>query len=132
VICLATTSSTPVFDHADLQPGTHINGVGSFKPEMQELPSASVAAATVVVDQFEAALEEAGDLIVPLREGVIGREHFRYELGELPGRESPVRQSADEITFFKSVGNAVQDMVVARQAVQRAMEQGIGQQIELE
>jgi len=132
VICLATTSSTPVFDHADLQPGTHINGVGSFKPEMQELPSASVAAATVVVDQFEAALEEAGDLIVPLREGVIGRDHIRHELGHLVERDTPLRQSAEEITFFKSVGNAVQDMAVARRAVQRAQELGIGQQIDLD
>jgi ornithine cyclodeaminase len=132
VICLATTSSTPVFDHADLQPGTHINGVGSFKPEMQEIPSASVAAATVVVDQFEAALEEAGDLIVPLREGAIARDHIGHELGQLVGRDSPLRTSASEITFFKSVGNAVQDMVVAHRAVERARELGLGQQIDLD
>jgi ornithine cyclodeaminase len=132
VVCLATTSSTPVFDHADLRPGTHINGVGSFKPEMQELPSASVAAATVVVDQFEAALEEAGDLIVPLREGVIAREHVAYELGELVERETPLRRFDDEITFFKSVGNAVQDMVVASLAVERAQAMGLGQQIALD
>ncbi len=132
MICLATTSNTPVFDHADLQPGTHINGVGSFNPEMQDIPSASVAAATVVVDQFEAALEEAGDLIVPLHEGVIARDHIGHELGQLVERDSPVRTSAEEITFFKSVGNAVQDMVVARRAVERAREQGLGQQFDLD
>jgi ornithine cyclodeaminase len=132
IVCLATTSSKPVFDHSDLQAGTHINGVGSFKPEMQELPSASVAAATVVVDQFEAALEEAGDLIVPLREGMIERSHIAHELGELVEREAPLRASDDEITYFKSVGNAVQDMVVAQRAVERAEQLGLGQQIELD
>lgn len=132
VICLATTSSSPVFDHADLRPGTHINGVGSFKPGMQELPSASVAAATVVVDSLEAALEEAGDLIVPMREGLLTRNHFAHELGDLVEREQPLRQSSEEITFFKSVGNAVQDLVVASLAVERAGALGLGQKIELD
>lgn len=132
VICLATTSSSPVFDHADLRPGTHINGVGSFRPDMQELPSASVAAATVVVDNREAALEEAGDLIFPLREGLVTRDHFAHELGELVDRETPLRQSDVEITFFKSVGNAVQDLVVASLAVERAGNLGFGQKIELD
>jgi ornithine cyclodeaminase len=132
VVCLATTSSKPVFDHADVRPGTHINGVGSFKPEMQELPSATVAAATVVVDQSEAALEEAGDLIVPLREGVIERSHIAHELGQIVERNEPLRTSNDEITFFKSVGNAVQDMVVAQRAVERAEELGFGQRVSLD
>jgi ornithine cyclodeaminase len=116
VVCLATTSSTPVFDHADLRPGTHINGVGSFKPEMQELPSATVA----------------GDLIVPIREGVIDRGHIAHELGQIVERETPIRTSNDEITFFKSVGNAVQDMVVAQRAVERAEELGLGRQVSLD
>ena len=132
VVCLSTTSSTPVFDHGDVRPGTHINGVGSFKPEMQEIPSATVAAAIVVVDQFEAALEEAGDLIVPIRDGVITREHVGHELGELVERGTPLRTSDADITFFKSVGNAVQDMVVASLAVERAGKLGLGQQIVLD
>lgn len=131
VICLATTSTTPVFDHADLRPGTHINGVGSFRPTMQELPSASVAAAIVVVDHFEAALEEAGDLIVPIEEGLITRDHVKHELGQLVDRSSPLRQLEGDITFFKSVGNAVQDLVVASLAVERAGTRGLGQQIDL-
>lgn len=131
VVCLATTSKTPVYDHAHLRPGTHVNGVGSFTPEMQEAPAETIATATVVVDQLEAALEEAGDLIVPLRAGTITRDRIRYELGEVAARNSPLRQRDDEITYFKSVGNAVQDMVVASLAVQRAEERGLGQQIDL-
>jgi ornithine cyclodeaminase len=119
VVCLATTSRTPVYDHADLKPGTHINGVGSFTHDMQEAPAETIAAATIVVDQFEAALAEAGDLIKPI------------ELGMLATRERSIRSSSEEITYFKSVGNAVQDMVVAALAVSRAGDRGVGQQIDL-
>jgi alanine dehydrogenase len=131
VVCTATTSKTPVFGDALIRPGTHVNAVGAFTPEMQELPAATVARATVVVDATEAALHEAGDLIIPLRDGLVPRSHFERELGMVASGAAPGRTSADEVTLFKSVGNAVQDVVVGRRAVDRAREQGIGTTIDL-
>ncbi len=98
---------------------------------MQELPAETVARATVVVDAVDAALSEAGDLIIPLRDGLVTREHFARELGMVASGSAPGRTSNDEITLFKSVGNAVQDVVVAKRAVERAREQGVGMEIEL-
>jgi ornithine cyclodeaminase len=131
VICTATTSRKPVFDDADVQPGTHINGVGSFTPVMQEIPAATVARAVVVVDQLEPALEEAGDLIIPLRDGVISREQVKREIGALSSGTVVGRTSDDQVTFFKSVGNAVQDMAVAKFAYDEAIRQGRGQVVNL-
>jgi len=131
VICTATTSRTPVFDDRDVQPGTHVNAVGAYTPEMQELPAALVARATTVVDAVDAALAEAGDLIIPLRDGVVEREHFSRELGMLVAGTATGRTRADEVTLFKSVGNAVQDVAVARAAVDRARAESAGTTIEL-
>ena len=131
IVCTATTSKTPVFDDARIRPGTHVNAVGAFTPEMQELPAATVARATVVVDAVEAALHEAGDLIIPLNDGLVGRDHFARELGMVASGSAPGRTSMDEVTLFKSVGNAVQDVVVGRRAVDRARELGVGTTIDL-
>ena len=131
IVCTATTSHTPVFRDEDVRPGTHISAVGAYTPEMQELPAATVARATVVVDAVDAALSEAGDLIIPLRDGLVTREHFSRELGMVASGSAPGRTSKEEITLFKSVGNAVQDVVVAKRAVDRAREQGVGTEIEL-
>ena len=131
IICTATTSHTPVFQDEDVRPGTHISAVGAYTPEMQELPAATVSRATVVVDAIDAALAEAGDLIIPLRDGLVSREHFARELGMVASGAAPGRTSADEVTLFKSVGNAVQDVVVARRAVDRARERGLGTEIDL-
>jgi ornithine cyclodeaminase len=132
IICTATTSRTPVFRDEDVRPGTHISAVGAYTPEMQELPSETVARATVVVDAVEGALAEAGDLIIPLRDGLVTREHFSRELGMVASGTAPGRTTDEEITLFKSVGNAVQDVVVAKRAVDRAREQGIGTEIDLD
>lgn len=131
IICTATTSRTPVFHDGDVRPGTHVSAVGAFTPEMQELPAETVARATVVVDAIDAALAEAGDLIIPLEDGRVTREHYARELGMLVNGTVTGRTSDDEITLFKSVGNAVQDVVVAKRAVDRARERGIGTDIEL-
>jgi alanine dehydrogenase len=132
VVCLATTSRTPVFEASWIRPGTHVSGVGSFTPEMQEAPADFVANARVVVDMKEHALEEAGDLIIPLRDGTISEGHIIGELGELVQGSVAGRTSDDELTFFKSVGNAVQDMAVASAVVNGAREKGLGQEIDLE
>lgn len=126
IVCTATTSRSPVFDSASVRPGTHINAIGAYTPEMQELPAGLVADATVVLDVIEHALAEAGDLIIPLREGHVSREHFGRELGQIVSGVAPGRASGDEVTLFKSVGNAVQDVVVGRRAYDRARAEGIG------
>jgi len=131
IVCCATTSRTPVFDDRDLRAGTHVNGVGAYTPEMQELPAETVVRATVVVDAVDAALAEGGDLMKPLAAGLVGREHFARELGMVAAGETPGRTTDDEITLFKSVGNAVQDVVVARRAVARARQLGMGATIDL-
>lgn len=132
VICTATTAKEPVFEDRLVKPGTHINGIGAYTPAMQELPPETVARALVVVDQVKAALAEAGDLIKPLEAGLIDREHVSRELGQLVAGSVDGRQSNDEITLFKSVGNAVQDVTVARRAVERAEAEGAGQTIVLD
>lgn len=131
VVCLATTSKTPVFEDAWIRPGTHVSGVGSFTPQMQEAPADFVARARVVVDMKEHALEEAGDLIIPMRDGVIAAEHIVGELGGVVSGRVAGRTSDDEVTFFKSVGNAVQDMAVANAAYCAARERGLGSEIDL-
>lgn len=131
VICTATSSHTPVFRDQDLRPGTHINGVGSFTPEMQEVPTATVQRSVIVVDEMEPALEEAGDLIIPLRSGDITRGDLSRELGQLVNGDVAGRTDAADVTFFKSVGNAVQDVVVARSAYDAAVTSNIGQRVTL-
>jgi ornithine cyclodeaminase/alanine dehydrogenase-like protein (mu-crystallin family) len=116
VVVAATNSSTPVVYLADLAPGTHINGVGSFKPDMQEIAADVVTAdnVKVVVDHRESAWEEAGDLIIPRNAGQFREDDVYAEIGEVAAGTVPGRESDDEITFFKSVGNAIQDAVMAR------------------
>ncbi len=113
IVCTATTSAAPVFDDADLKPGAHINAVGSYKPHVRELPPETVVRARVFVDHRASALEEAGDLIGPLRAGLIPETHILAEIGAVLAGLAPGRLYDDEITLFKSVGNAVQDLAVA-------------------
>jgi ornithine cyclodeaminase len=131
VICTATTSATPVFPADAVRPGTHINGVGSYTPHMAEVPAALVGRARVVVDQAAAARAEAGDLIQAVAAGLAPESIFDTELGQVAAGERPGRTGPEEITFFKSVGNAVQDMAVARYAVSEALRLGRGQTLEL-
>lgn len=121
VICTATTSASPVFDDRDVLPGAHINAVGAHTPQMQEIPAETVARALVVVDQREACMAEAGDLLIPLGQGVISQEQLTTELGEVVSGEKAGRTLNDQITLFKSVGVAVQD-VAAAAAILRAAE----------
>ncbi len=132
IVCTATTSRTPVFSDADIRPGTHVNAVGAFQPSMQELPAELVARASIVVDQVEAALEEAGDFIIPIEQGKLDRARIERELGQIVAGEVAGRVSDDEITLFKSVGNAVQDVTVARRAVEQARATGVGQQVSID
>ena len=131
IVCAATTSREPVFDDTDVRPGTHINGVGAYTPAMQEIPAQTVCRALIVVDQRAAALVEAGDLVIPIQQGLLSEGDVRVELGMLVHAEHPGRANDEQITFFKSVGNAVQDVVVARWALDLAAQRGVGQQVSL-
>ena len=131
VICAATTSSSPVFPGSAVSAGVHVNGVGSFKPTMQEIDAELLLRARVVVDARDAALEEAGDLVIPIREGLFGEDHIAADIGEILSGKTPGRSSPDEITYFKSVGNAVQDMAVGLLALRGAETRGLGREIEI-
>lgn len=125
VVVTATDSHSPVFPGEAVSAGAHVNGIGSFKPHMQEVDEAFVVGATVIVDSREAALSEAGDLLVPMRAGLIGADHVRAELGEVVEGVHPGRTRTDEVTFFKSVGNAAQDLAVGALALELAERLGV-------
>lgn len=132
VVCAATNSRTPVFDGRDLKPGAHVNGVGSYTHEMQEVDFATLRRASkIVVDQRQAALAEAGDLIIAIESGEIRTEDIYAELGEIAAGLKPRRQRDDEITYFKSVGNAVQDAAVAQAIYRNALTKNIGVEFDL-
>lgn len=131
IIYCATTSSTPVFDGADIQPGAHVIGVGSYTPQMQEVDALTLQRALVVVDARTAALAEAGDVLIPLAQGIISADHIHAELGEIIAGLKPGRARPEQITFFKSVGVAVQDAVAARLALTNAARLGVGQVVSL-
>jgi ornithine cyclodeaminase len=130
IICTATTSLKPVFEDTHVRPGTHISGVGSYTPEMQEVPAETLQRAKIFVDSRSASLEEAGDLIQPMRAGMFDGSHICGELGEVLLGRIPGRQSADEITYFKSVGVAVQDAMAAQVALNNARKMGIGREVD--
>ena len=131
IVCAATTAKDPVFADVDLKTGVHVNAVGSYQPEVVEIPAETVVRALVVVDSREAALAETGDLIQPIRKGLITADHVHAELGELVLGSRPGRTSADQVTLFESVGVAVQDAVAAKAALERAEQLGLGQRVEL-
>lgn len=130
IVYTATTSHTPTFSGTDLAPGTHVIGVGSYTPEMREVDAETVRQALIVVDSYEAIWEEAGELIAAVAQGVINYDSLHAELGEIITGKYPGRTSAEQITFFKSVGVAVQDAVAARIALQTANELGLGTVVE--
>lgn len=131
IICTATTATTPVFDGRLLQPGAHVNAIGSFLPTMQEVDCQTLQRARVFVDSRDAVLAEAGDFLIPLARGEITPEHIIAELGEVLAGRADGRRDAAEITFYKSVGVAVQDAVAAGIALRNAEAQDLGRLIAL-
>lgn len=113
VLCTCTTSHEPLFDGRLLRPGTHLNLVGAFQTHTREVDNETVRRARVVVDTYEGALAEAGDLLIPLRSGVIARNHTIADLHQLASGNKSVRTSPEDITLFKSVGCALEDLVAA-------------------
>lgn len=130
IICTATTSGKPVFEDSHVKPGTHISAVGSYTPDMQEVPAETLLRARVFVDSRSASLEEAGDLIQPMQAGLFEESHICGELGEVILGQIMGRQSQDEITYFKSVGIAVQDAMAAQVALTNARKMNIGTEVD--
>jgi ornithine cyclodeaminase len=113
LVCCATTATAPIVRGAWLRDGTHLDLVGGFTRAMREADDAAVARARIVVDTYAGALAEAGDLAVPLEAGVIARSQVVAELAEVLRGERPGRTRASEVTLFKSVGTALEDLAAA-------------------
>lgn len=131
IICTATSSSNPVFDHSELKKDVHINGIGSFRPDMCEIPHETIINSKLYVDQKEACLGEAGDIVQPLQKGLITENHIYAELGEILNGQKETRNKNDGVTIFKSVGNAVQDIAATGVILQNAEKLNIGTKINL-
>lgn len=130
IICTTTASSEPVLKSRWLSPGTHLNVVGASTPNAREVDSETMRMARLFVDRRESALNEAGDFLIPKREGVIGDDHILAEVGEVLIGKHPGRTSPDEVTLFKSLGLAVEDLASAQYIYEQAVKQGIGTAIE--
>jgi len=120
VICTCTTAHEPLFDGNWLRTGTHLNLVGAFQPETREMDDVTVKRARVVVDTYEGALQEAGDLLIPIKNGTIDRSHIAADLHEIASEKEAARTNAESITLFKSVGCALEDLVTAQLICQHA------------
>jgi len=119
IVSCATTATEPVVCGRLVRAGTHIDLVGGFTPQMREADDDLIARAEIYVDTYDGALREAGDLVQPLTSGLLGRERVRAELAQLVSGAHPGRRNADEITLFKSVGTALEDLCAARLVLER-------------
>ncbi|MFQ5790258.1 MAG: ornithine cyclodeaminase family protein [Acidobacteriota bacterium] len=129
VIVTATNSPDPVVRREWVAHGAHINAVGSSIPTARELDTATMAACSLFVDRRESALNESGDYLFAAREGAIGPDHIRAEIGEILLGNKPGRSSAQEITVFKSLGLAVEDLAATQYVYRRALEAGVGTKV---
>jgi ornithine cyclodeaminase len=121
VLCTCTTSPTPLFNGRDLRPGTHLNLVGAFQPNTREADTATLQRARIVVDTYEGSHAEAGDILIPIQEGAISRDHIVADLHELLNGKKQGRLNSEDITVFKSVGCALEDLVAAELLIAPAL-----------
>ncbi|HEX7084387.1 MAG TPA: ornithine cyclodeaminase family protein [Gaiellaceae bacterium] len=131
VVVTATAAPEPILERAWLRPGAHVNAVGSSIPTTRELDTATVRDAALFVDRRESTLNEAGDYLFPAREGAIGPEHVRAEIGEVLIGAAEGRRSDGELTVFKSLGLAVEDLAAAEHVLRRAEAEDAGAVVEL-
>ena len=131
IICTTTSAREPILRGEWIKAGAHVNAVGSSTPTARELDTAAVQRARLFVDRRESALNEAGDFLIAKSEGAIGDDHIVAELGEVLLDARPGRQSGDEITLFKSLGLAVEDVAAAHHVYLRAVEGGVGTSVEM-
>ena len=130
VVSTVTSSSEPVLHREWLRPGAHVNAVGACFPHTRELDTATIADAALYVDRRESAENEAGDYLIPLREGAIADGHIRGELGEVLIGAAAGRESPDQLTVFESLGLAVEDLAAAEYVARRARETGAGVEVD--
>lgn len=130
IICTATSSSSPIFNGEKVREGTHINGVGSHVPKARELDTAIIKRSKIIADSYEACLNEAGDIMIPIQEGAIDKSHLYAELGEIITGKKPSRAGDREITLFKSNGLAIQDAATAKLVYDKAVQAKIGAKVE--
>jgi ornithine cyclodeaminase/alanine dehydrogenase-like protein (mu-crystallin family) len=131
VVVLATSSTTPVLEDGWVSPGTHVVAVGACRPTHREADPRLVGRALLVVDSRAAALKESGDVLLAIEEGMIGPDHIHAELGEVASGARNGRRDEEQVTFFKSLGLAIEDVVSAGLAYRRALEAGRGTQVPL-
>lgn len=132
IICTATTATKPVFDGKELKPGVHINAIGAYTPAMREVDETTLKRASkIVIDHRASTLAEAGDLLIAMKNGAITESNIYAEIGEIAAGQKRGRERDDEITFYKSVGNAVQDASVARAIYDAAVREGLGVEVDL-
>lgn len=126
IIVTVTTSREPVVNRDWISPGAHLNAVGTFSFNAREIDTATMKAASLFVDRRESALNEAGDYLIAAREGAIGPDHIRAELSEVVVGNHPGRTSPDEITIFKSLGLAMEDLAAAAYIFRQARQRNLG------
>jgi alanine dehydrogenase len=131
IICTASSSSTPLFDGKLVREGTHINGIGSHTPNARELDTELIKRSKLIADSREACLKEAGDIMIPIKEGAITESHIFAELGEVILCHKSGRANEHEITLFKSNGLAIQDTATAKLVYEKARAAGIGVNVEI-
>ena len=131
LIVTATTSNTPVLSREWLKRGAHINAVGSHRPDQRELDGPTVALAKVVVDSRDAIMAECGDILLAIKEKSITESHVHAEIGDVLAGTKPARTSRDEITLYKSVGIAIQDVATANLVYHKALEQKVGTEVDV-
>jgi ornithine cyclodeaminase len=131
LICTVTTSHEPVVHGDWVSPGAHINAVGAYNPATRELDSALVAKSRLYADRRESLLNEAGEFLIPKGEGLFGDEHIVGEIGEVLTGKAHGRTSPQEITLFKSLGIAIEDLAAAHHVYEAAKARGLGQWVEI-
>lgn len=131
IIALTSASKTPIVDNADVADGAHICAIGACRPDQREMPTALVARARLIVDSRAAALKEAGDILLPISEGALTADHIAGELGDVVNGTVAGRRHAGDVTLFKSLGMAVEDVVAAELALARARALGLGTEVSL-
>lgn len=132
VVVTATTSKNPVFSGEWVDVGVHVNSIGAHTPDARELDDVTIKKAKIVVDCMDAALNETGDLVIPIKKGIINVNSIHAELGEVVSGLKPGREAAEEVTLFKSVGLAIEDAAVAKIVYEKAKKHGLGLEVKLE
>jgi ornithine cyclodeaminase/alanine dehydrogenase-like protein (mu-crystallin family) len=126
LIVTATTAKQPILPAQWLKPGAHINAVGSHRPDLRELDGTTLARSKVFVDSRAAIMAECGDILLALAEKSITADHVQVEIGEVLAGTKPGRSATEEVTLYKSVGIAIQDVATARLVYHKALQGGVG------